>query len=914
MFFSQPSFSSGEISPALYGRVDQELYYIAARIARNMLVKREGGVMNRPGSYLVSESIDSSNKTKLIPFQFNETQTYCLEFTDQHMRVVTNGGEVLETAATFNITDITQSDPGFLHIPGHTFAVGDDIYVQGIVGMVELNARTLRVSMVITDYVALEDFQGVPVDTTNYGAYTGGGTAARIYTVATPWLAPDLFDLNYAQSADVITIVHQKYPVMDITRSANDAFTISDFSPADGPFKDSNVDDTLTVTASATTGSIVLSAGAPTFNIDDVGTLFYIVQDSMDATPMWQVAVGTSTNAINRAGYNYYRALNSATTGNIEPTHLDGSATDGTNGVTWEYLHSGYGIVKITGFTDSQHVTADVIKYIPDNLLTIPSSNWSKAAWSKDQGYPGAVSYHKGRFWFGGTPQQPNTIWCSNSDLRAEFGVSTPVLDDDSITITLDTTQVNAIRHLVPMKVLIALTSATSQSINGTNNNILATSPPVASAEESYGSSKVRPITIGNTTIYVEDTGDVVRSAQYDLSTDSYTGIDLTARSSHLFKNRQIVDWAYQKRPEGIVWTVMSGPNKYDAGTLLAFTYMQEQKVMAWSRCDTMGEYESVCCIREGNVYSAYKMVARTVNGTLRRYLEVDAQRDWTDIVDAYFVDCGLTYDGRNTSDTTITVSGGTIWDNPEVLNLAASAPIFVPKDIGNQIVFIQVADPIAGTAEIRYRLTINAYIDGEHATAVPTKALPPAYQNVARADWNFARLKFGPFYHLEGQPAAVLSDGNVVEGLTFENGALTLDTPGIVVHGGLPYSAELETLDFAQPQGQGKSKVLNIDRLYLTVEESRSVFVATSQYGNLSRDTNTDIKNRLMKDKFVEIKSLLRTPSMGYDAPIPTQTSVFEVTTNTSWSRSGRICIRAPYPLPITINCITFDAPAGYA
>lgn len=58
-FFSQPSLAAGEISPDLYGRVDQEFYYIGARRLKNFIVRQYGGA-NRSGSKFISEAKDSS--------------------------------------------------------------------------------------------------------------------------------------------------------------------------------------------------------------------------------------------------------------------------------------------------------------------------------------------------------------------------------------------------------------------------------------------------------------------------------------------------------------------------------------------------------------------------------------------------------------------------------------------------------------------------------------------------------------------------------------------------------------------------------------------------------------------------------------------------------------------------------------
>lgn len=145
-FLNQPSFAAGEVGPQLYGRVDQELYYIGLRTCENFVVRQYGGIAIRPGSKFISEAKDHSEKVRLIPFQFNEIQTYILEFGDQYMRVIRDGGEVLETAV--NISGITQANPGVVTTDSaHGYSNGDDIFHADIVGMTELNSRTLRAAI-----------------------------------------------------------------------------------------------------------------------------------------------------------------------------------------------------------------------------------------------------------------------------------------------------------------------------------------------------------------------------------------------------------------------------------------------------------------------------------------------------------------------------------------------------------------------------------------------------------------------------------------------------------------------------------------------------------------------------------------------------------------------------------------------
>ncbi len=901
--YYQPSMAAGEIGPELYGRVDQELFYIGMRTCRNMIIRQYGGASNRPGKKIIAECKDQTRRTRLIPFTFNELQTYALEFGHQYMRVIKDGGEVLEAATVCNITGITITTD-VLITAANSFANGDDVYLTGILGTVELNGRAFRVSDRTGANFKLKDYLGNYITDTGLTAYVSGGTATRIYTLATPWTEDDLLDLddnaclNYAQNNNVLTVVHQDYYPRDITRTNHDAWTLAQFANTEGPFKDINATAT-TIVSDAETGNVTLTASAALFAATWVGEMIYIEQEPTDATIAWEPGEAITSGNVRRAGAHYYEATNSATSGTVRPDWIEGTFSDGA--VTWLYLHSGFGIVRVTAYTDSTHVDADVIKRLPANTTTTATDIWARAAWSTAEGYPAACAYHKGRFIFGGTVNRPNVMNFSGTGLRTFFGQNNPILDDDSFSLPLNTTGSNAIRHLVPFAELISLTAASEHLINGTDDSLLATELPFNKVQGYTGASRVPPIIINNTAIMVQDMGSVVRSLQYQLDTDSFGGIDLTARSPHLFRGRKIIDWAYQRQPLSVVWTIMSD------GALLGFTFMEEQKVYAWHRHDSGdAEYESVCCIREGDETAAYFVVKRIINGVTRRFIERFASRYFTEVRDAYFVDCGLTYDGRNTGTTTMTISGGTLWNETESLTITASAGTFLTTDIGNQLAFW--AYDTVNKVNIRYALTITAYTSGTVVTGVPTKTLPSAYWAVAFTDWEMARKIMRPLDHLNGEAVSVLADGNVVTGHTVANGHITLAQAAAVVHVGLPYVADLETLDMSSPPGsKGGSLTAQpvvIPRVFLSVQESRSVFVSTS--GLNSDDSLTDQHGK----PIFETKQ--RTPAMGYDEAIPAETGIFEANCNTTWSRQGRVAVRQKAPLPITINCIIPEATIG--
>lgn len=879
MIQHQPSMAAGEIGPHLYGRVDQELYYIAMRTVRNFLIQKYGGASNRPGKKFTAEARYPDKKAVLIDFDFNDQQTYAIEFGDLYMRFVKEDGQVLEAAQ--NITGITQADPAVVTITAHPYSNGDDVYLSGIEGMTELNSRTVRIANATANTFEITDFRGTDIDTTGYTAYSTGGTAARVYTVTTPYLEADLYDLNWAQDNDVLTVVHQSYYPRDITRTGHTAWTINEFANTQGPFKDINGSAT-TVYSDAASGSVTLTASAGIFTNAMVGDLFYLEQSADDTTERWEAAKSISTNDVRRAGFHYYEAQNSATTGTYRPDHIEGTATDGDGGVEWEYLHSGFGIVEITAYTSATSVDGTVVNRLPDNVVGSggASTNWAFAAWSSTEGYPAACAYHKERFMFGGTSEQPNSLWMSGTALRSYFGQSQPILADDAIRTRLNATGANPIRHLVPLTELIILTSAAEHMINGRDDIIAADDPLINNLQGKTGSSNLMPITINNLTIFVDDYGATVRSLQYQLDSDTFGGIDLTARSPHLFEDKTIVDWAYARHPYSVVWTIMSD------GELNGFTIMDEQKVYAWHRHDTDGTYESVCTLREGNETASYFVINRTIDGNTRRYIERLSTRSFSTMRDAFFVDSGLSYDGRNTGSTTMTITGGTDWDETETLTITASASTFKSTDVGDEVAFFHNDE--------RYSLEITAYTSGTVVSGVPDRTLPAEYQATAFTNWELARTTFRPLDHIEGKSVAILADGAVVEGKSVSDGVVMLDSPAAVVHIGLAYTCDLETLDIARPLKQtSKYQTANVPRVFIEVQDSRSFDVHIDGFTN---------KGYPVRDRIV---------TEAYKIP-QTWTDYIEQGTASSWSKKGRVGIRQTNPLPVTVNLIAPEVEYG--
>ena len=600
----QPSFAGGELAPSLYGRVDLGKYQVGLRRARNVFIRAHGGVANRAGFAFVGETEAFNIQPRIITFQFNPDQSYALEFGHQVMRVIRNGGFVVETGKT--ISGATQADPVVITATAHGFSSGDQVFIQGVGGMAELNGRTFRVSNATTNTFELDSIGVVDIDGTGYGAYTGGGTAAQLFTLATPYSEGDLFDLRFVQSADVMYLVHPSHAPRKLSRLADDNWTLTTvtFAPAIGAPQNVQV-------------------------VRDVG------------------GVGSTT-------YRYHVTAIAAETGEeslpsgVASVDADLSTAGNRNRVFWSAVS---GAEKYVVYKDDLNVLGFIgettnTEFFDENIEQDRSDTAPQARnpFEGADNYPSAVTFYEQRLAFANTNNNPQTVWLSNSANFENFNVSSPAKDDDAVTVSIYARELNAIRHLVPLDDLIAFTSSVEWRIAGASDPGFITPSSVERRPQTYwGAATVPPLVIGNTILFVQDKGSKVRDFGYTFESDGYQGNDLSILANHLFEGRTVRDWTYAKVPHSVVWAVR------DDGALLSFTYLREHQVWAWALHTTDGTFESVTAVSEGMEDVLYAVVRRTLEGRTARTVERMRSRFFTDIEDAFFVDSGLTYDGAAT-------------------------------------------------------------------------------------------------------------------------------------------------------------------------------------------------------------------------------------------------------------------------
>lgn len=767
----QRSFAGGEMSPEMFGRIDDVKYQTGAATMENFIATPQGPAENRAGFAFVRAVKNSAKRTRLIPFTYSTTQTMVIELGEGYIR---------------------------FHTQGATLMSG-----------------------------------GVP------------------YEIANPYAEADLFDIHYVQSADVMTLVHPNYAPRELRRLGATNWTLTTINFGAPIAAPTGVTATRYIPASASV------------NADTYETMSYVV------TAVTSDEVGESI-----------QSSVASVTNNIY-------VTGATNTISWSAVAGAarYRVYKLLGglygYIGSTTGTSIVDNNIaPDLSITPPiyDNEFTSAS-----NYPGAVSYFEQRRCFAGTINEPQKIWMTKSGTESNLSYGLPIRDDDRIEFRVAAREANTIRHIVPLTQLLLLTGSAEWRVSSLNSDEI-TPTTISVRPQSYiGASNVQPVIINNALLYCAARGGHVRELGYNWQANGFITNDMSIRSAHLFDNFEISDMAFAKAPIQMIWFVST------SGKLLGLTYVPEQQIGAWHKHSTDGVFESCTVVAEGNEDRLYVVVKRVVNGNTVRYIERMASRHFDSLEDAFFVDSGATYDGTNTTATTVTVSGGTTWGPADVLTITASSALFTypgTSDVGDAIVLTDAAGN-------KYRLTIRSTTSTTVATARVDVTLPAALRNAATASWSFARNTISGLTWLEGKTVSILADGAVQPQKVVTSGSITIDRASSIIHIGLPITADLQSLPLAMgiDNGMGQGRYKNINKAWLRVYQSSGIFIGPDP------------------DNLVEAKQRTTEP---YGTPPELKTQEIQIMLTPSWLDSGQVYIRQSDPLPLTIVGMTLEVSVG--
>jgi hypothetical protein len=277
--------------------------------------------------------------------------------------------------------------------------------------------------------------------------------------------------------------------------------------------------------------------------------------------------------------------------------------------------------------------------FAPNFQLTPPLA---RVLFATAGNYPNRCAHYQQRRFFANTVNDPDAIWGSRTGFPSNFTISSPLQDDDALTFRIIGNQYNPVRHLLGLKSLIVLTDAGEWTV-GLPKTPLTPSDIPADQETYVGVGEITPVVVGNSILYVQARGSVVRDLRFDQTVEGLGGRDLTLFAAHLFDGKSIRAIDYAQTPHSIIWAVRSD------GVLLGLTYVREEEVYGWHRHDTGagGFFWDVCTVPEPLEDAVYVIVRRTIGGNFVRYIERLAPRTILDFdAECFFVDAGLSYSG----------------------------------------------------------------------------------------------------------------------------------------------------------------------------------------------------------------------------------------------------------------------------
>ena len=831
------NFTGGELSPRLDGRNDLTKYSSGCKTLENLIVYPHGAAARRPGTSFVAEVANSANKTRLIPFEFSTTQTYMLEFSNLKIRVYKDNGSVLEGDKT--ISGITKANPAVVTANSHGYSNGDEVVITAVAGMTEVNGKRFLVADKTTNTFELQDKDGVDINSSGFTTYSSGGVSNKVFEITTPYTTAQLFDIKFAQSADVMYITHPSHEVAKLSRTGHTTWSLDEVSFTKGPFQDPNITTTTLTPSNASTGSRNITASAITGINGGVGWL----------------ATDVGRQIHFNGGYGVITARTSATVAVATIT---------------------------TAFTNANAI-----------------ADWYLGAFSDTTGHPSCVTFFEQRLVFAGTTNQPQTVFFSKSGdyENMDANLTGTIADDDSIVYTIASNQVNAIRFMTATRTLIIGTAGGEFTVSGGGTDSAVTPTNILIKKQSnHGAANVDAIAVGNATLFLQRAKRKIRELAYNFDVDGYLAPDMTILAEHITEGG-LTQIAYQQEPNQIIYAVRGD------GELVGLTYQREQQVTAWHRHIFGGIFgtATITVTDYANIKNGTRIVLKKSDGTTTTFTSatsatsgffhnatsnnqtatnlktlIDADSNFTATVSSNVVtikevvSTGLDYLTISSFDIarlTATSEGKPICESVAV----------IPTDDTEYQVYVIIKRTVNGSSR-RYVEYLN------NVDFTETDNTTFNYLDSALAYSGTAVTTLSGLDHLEGQTVHILADGATHPTKVVSSGSISLDRSSTNVKVGLGYNSILQTmrLDAGSQNGTSQGKTKRIYEITVRLYESVGVEVGP----NLS-----DME-----------RIPFRTSSDVMDQGIPTFTGDKAVEFRGNYDTDGFIFVRQTQPLPLTV------------
>ena len=359
-----------------------------------------------------------------------------------------------------------------------------------------------------------------------------------------------------------------------------------------------------------------------------------------------------------------------------------------------KYIRVHSGLIKLTEYTSTVAMNGEILKELTAITAT---TSWTleSEVWNATNGYPSCGTFYEDRLIAAGSPEYPETLWGS---VVGDYENHTPGVDDsDAIIYTISGREVSAIKWLEPDEYLLVGSAGKISRIGPDNAGESLTPLNVVAKRQSIdGAADIMPIPTRNSVLYAVRTGlDDSKSLKiaelaWSWESEKYVTPDMAIMAEHVTETG-LVGIAYQREPASILWG-----HRYD-GLPVGFTYLREQDVVGWHRHPIDGEIESMATIPGDGYDEVWAIINRTIDGNTVRYVEMMAKQfnDDKDTyiankgLNAFFVDCGITYTGVATT----TITGLDHLEGESVVALADGSYVSPRTVTGGQITI-----PVAAT------------------------------------------------------------------------------------------------------------------------------------------------------------------------------------------------------------------------
>jgi hypothetical protein len=462
------------------------------------------------------------------------------------------------------------------------------------------------------------------VDGTLYQTILGG-----------PWDAASLFVMQYTSSGDVFFLCHDDF-FKTVTRTGATTFVLGDFAfdqATDAlilyqPYYKFAAED-VTLTPSAVSGAITLTASAPVFEPDHVGLRIRIysaevlVTAYVSPTIVNGTVMGTLEGKLDLDAFKSevgtklvevlhpFHGLATGTDMTFSGANAIGFSEDGTTaGITAPELAGTFVVsvldehryIIVTGAAADAQLSEDGggpnIRFDPTGTAT---RAWMEPSISPVRGYPAACCFHEGRLWIGGTPSQPDSYFGSSSLKPFNFDVGRG-LAGQSVQGALGLEAISQIHHFLSNGDLQVYT-ASGEAIFLSDENPITPANQRISSEGTYGSSHITPQVFDGASLFVPENRLSVNEFVYSNVDQGYVTTAVSTLAGHLLTSG-IRDMAVtpgsSSRTEQYAFFVL------ESGDVAVFHSMRRENIAGWVLWDAPNcPIRSVCAVGNDTFFVA---------------------------------------------------------------------------------------------------------------------------------------------------------------------------------------------------------------------------------------------------------------------------------------------------------------------